>query len=311
MIPVCLAAVCLTFLQSDPEEIRRGIQQEIERAKARLERLDAAMARAQQETEEAIRAVEAGPGSVEEKAARAQRIKGDQGRLAVTYYHLGEPSPAPVALPTEAADLVKKSAEQVTAVLRAAEAYYQSLDRTDTSKTRAFVYDAGWQVGRMAEGAAATSKQAAKGIRVLPDERPVTLLRANLPDPLEEAARLIESTVRWNAAGFSRVASLAADRRSREASEVAQRLLDANRVCLARLRRAQMILESFSQAQSELDDALERSLPVLRAGALGGPAELAKLQPARDMLQRGLQFFLDGLAAQRGAVEAATKALRD
>lgn len=313
MIPVCLAAVCvrLTVPQADPDEIRRGIQQEIEGAKTRLERLENAVARARKETEEAIRAVEAGPGTPQEKAARAEKLRGEQGRLAVAYYHLGESPPPPPPLSVESAESLRKAAEQVTAVLRSTETYFQSLDRKDASRARAFVYDAGWQVGRLAEGAVASSRQAEKGIRMLPDERPVTLLHADIPDPLADAARLIESAARWNSAGFDRVASLAADRRGREAAEVAQRVLEANRFCLSRLRRAQMILESYSQAQSELDDALERVLPALRAGALGGASELAKLAPAREMLLRGLQCLLEGLAAQRRAVEAAAKTIRE
>jgi hypothetical protein len=44
MSSFCLAALFLGAIQTDPEEIRRGLQEEIQRAKARLERLDAAVA---------------------------------------------------------------------------------------------------------------------------------------------------------------------------------------------------------------------------------------------------------------------------
>jgi uncharacterized protein YehS (DUF1456 family) len=199
----------------------------------------------------------------------------------------------------------------VTRVLRSAETHFQSLDRNDTSKARGFVYDAGWQVGRLAEGAAATVKQLEKGIRILPDDRPLGLALSEIPDPLADAARMMEAAARWNASAFERVDGLVAERRGREAAELAQRMLAANRVFLSRMRRAQMILESFSQAQTELDEALEKALPMIRAGVLAAQAETVKLRPARETFGKGLQYFLDGLEAQRRAVQATSRALQE
>ncbi len=300
-----LFASCMMILQSTPEEIRQALEGQIRRAQEGLARLEASVARADQEIDRRVKEIVAGEGNEEEKKKKVEEARGARHRLATGYFHLGEPSAVKGELPAESREALKKASDRLTGVLRATEEYYKAADPKDVSKARAFVYDSGWQIAKLAEGAAASAKQAEKGLRTLPDDRPLSLLTADLPNPLAEALGLIGRFAASNDSTFAEVARLTEARRGREAADLAARLLDANRIGLARLRRAQMLLESYSQAQSEIDAALEKAVPILRAGVLAAPAEVARLRPAREMLRAALGYLAQGADAHREALQAA------
>jgi len=300
-----LFASCMFVLQSTPEEIRQALESQVRRAQEGLARLDASVARADEEIARRVKEIEAGDGSEEEKKKKIEETKGTRSRLATGYFHLGEPSAAKGDLSADSKGALKQASGRLTGILRATEEYYKAADPRDVSKVRAFVYDAGWQIAKLAEAAAASAKQADQGLRTLPDDRPLTLLTADLPHPLTEALAFIGGFSASNEAAFAEVARLTEAKRGREAADLATRLLDANRIGLARLRRTQMLLESYSQAQSELDAALEKAVPLLRAGVMAAPAEVARLRPAREMLRAALGFLSQSLEAHREALNAA------
>ena len=300
-----LFASCMIILQSTPEEIRQSLEGQIRQAQEGLARLEASLAWADQEIDRRVKEIEAGEGSEEEKKKRVEDTRGARNRLATGHFHLGEPAAVKGELPAESKVALKKASDRLTGILRATEEYYKAADPRGVSKVRAFVYDSGWQIAKLAEGAAASVKQADKGLRTLPDDRPLSLLTADIPNPLAEALGFIGRISASNDSAFAEVARLTEAKRGREAADLADRLLDANRIGLARLRRAQMLLESYSQAQSEIDAALEKASPILRAGVLASPAEVSRLRPAREILRAALGYLSQGADAHREALKAA------
>lgn len=293
------------LLQSTPEEVRKELQDQIAAAKARLERLDRIEAEVRREFKGREADIQKSGRSEEEKKKALEALRAERDARILRAYYAESPDPPSGRIRPEGAEALAEAAGELESVLREAEAFRAALPEDTDSKTTDLLMTAGWFITRFARAAADASKAAKEGtVSILPDERPVLLARTPVQAPLAVMFRMVRDMQRHNQAALERIRHLYGSGERMNAVIAASRLLRSNSVSLMRLRRVQMLIDSFVGAYDGFNRRLERVLPVLRRQAMTADEKIEALARAQAPLNRTLDLLDRAIELRETATRA-------
>jgi hypothetical protein len=305
-----LVALVLLAPSQDPAEIRKELEAQIQAAQARLKKLDQAEKTADRKTEGEIRSIEASRRPEEEKKLLIAKARAERDRLVVQTYYAIVPAEPLKEVPEETRTALKAIGEKITRTLRTAEELFKKSEKEGSAAVD-LLRTAGWMIARLANSTVDSGMAASKGkLGLLPDDRPVFLASTDLPDPFARAVETVRKVTDRNRSILGQVRALSDGKKGREASALARRLLENNRVCSQRMLRAKMIMDSFVSALTEFDAKVRKALPKIQHGVRAAPTELSKLEKRLMLIHRTLELLDQGLEERAEALRITRRLIK-